>query len=154
MWNPLMCRGSQCQFLWRQPAAPCGHQGQDSGRPAGPLCGDSGERGKCDQQAGAGDGCDPAVFGCGGRKKSLEIEQERLWALLEKADSLDAVVALEARLSEIRYELESYTSQLRLYDNQVDYSTVSIYIEGGKGPYPHCAGQHWNQDSEGLLTAV
>ena len=62
------------------------------------------------------------------RKKSLEIEQERLWALLEKADTLDAVVALEARLSEIRYELESYTSQLRLYDNQVDYSTVSIYM--------------------------
>lgn len=60
------------------------------------------------------------------RKKSMEIEQERLWALLEKAESLDAVVALEARLSEIRYELESYTSQLRLYDNQVDYSTVSI----------------------------
>lgn len=61
-------------------------------------------------------------------KKSLEIEQERLWALLEKAESLDAVVALESRLSEIRYQLESYTSQLRLYDNQVAYSTVSIYM--------------------------
>lgn len=63
------------------------------------------------------------------RKKSLEIEQERLWALLEKADSLDAVVTLESRLSDIRYQLESYTSQLRLYDNQVTYSTVSIYME-------------------------
>ena len=70
------------------------------------------------------------------RKKSLEIEQERLWALLEKADSLDAVVALEARLSEIRYELESYTSQLRLYDNQVDYSTVSIYMREVKDLTP------------------
>lgn len=62
------------------------------------------------------------------RKKSLEIEQERIWALLEKAESLDAVVTLESRLSEIRYQLESYTSQLRLYDNQVDYSTVSIHV--------------------------
>ena len=44
------------------------------------------------------------------RKKSLEIEQERLWALLEKAESLDAVVALEARLSEIRYELPTVPS--------------------------------------------
>ena len=70
------------------------------------------------------------------RKKSLEIEQERLWALLEKAESLDAVVALEARLSEIRYELESYTSQLRLYDNQVDYSTVSIYMREVKDLTP------------------
>lgn len=62
------------------------------------------------------------------RKKSLTIEQERIWALLEKADSLEAVIALEQRLSEIRYELESMESQLRLYDNQVDYSTVHLFI--------------------------
>lgn len=62
------------------------------------------------------------------RKKSLTIEQERLWALLEKADTLEAVIALEERLSEIRYELECFESQLRTYDNQVDYSTVTIDI--------------------------
>lgn len=62
------------------------------------------------------------------RKKSLTVEQDRLWALLEKADTLEAVIALEERLSEIRYELESMESQLRLYDNQVDYSTVYIDI--------------------------
>ena len=63
------------------------------------------------------------------KKKSLTIEQDRIWALLEKADTLEAVIALEERLSEIRYELESMESQLRLYDNQVDYSTVHINIE-------------------------
>lgn len=63
------------------------------------------------------------------RKKSLTIEQERIWALLEKADSLESVIALEERLSEIRYELESMESQLRLYDNQVDYSTVELSID-------------------------
>lgn len=63
------------------------------------------------------------------RKKSLTIEQERLWELLEKADSLDSVIALEERLSEIRYELERFESQLRTYDNQVDYSTVYISID-------------------------
>ena len=62
------------------------------------------------------------------RKKSLTIEQERLWELLEKADTLEAVIALEERLSEIRYELECFESQLRTYDNQVDYSTVTIDI--------------------------
>lgn len=62
------------------------------------------------------------------RKKSLSIEQERLWALLEKADTLEAVIALEERLSEIRYELECFESQLRTYDNQVDYSTVTIDV--------------------------
>ena len=63
------------------------------------------------------------------RKKTLAVEQERLWALLEKADTLEAVIALEERLSEIRYELESFESQLRLYDNQVDYSTVYLNID-------------------------
>ncbi len=63
------------------------------------------------------------------KKKSLEIEQERIWALLEKADTLEAVIALEERLSEIRYELESMESRLRLYDNQVEYSTVHLYID-------------------------
>ena len=62
------------------------------------------------------------------RKKSLTIEQERLWELLEKADTMEAIIALEARLSEIRYELESFESQLRTYDNQVDYSTVTLNI--------------------------
>ena len=62
------------------------------------------------------------------RKKSLTIEQDRIWALLEKADTLESVIALEKRLSEIRYELESMESQLRLYDNQVDYSTVTLDI--------------------------
>lgn len=62
------------------------------------------------------------------KKKSLEIEQEKLWEFLEKAESIDTVITLEQRLSEIRYQLESMESQLRLYDNQVEYSTVCLYI--------------------------
>ncbi|MDD3251552.1 MAG: DUF4349 domain-containing protein [Lachnospiraceae bacterium] len=63
------------------------------------------------------------------RKKTLVVEQDRLWDLLAKADSVDAVIALESRLSEIRYQLESLESQLRTYDNQVDYSTVYLSID-------------------------
>lgn len=63
------------------------------------------------------------------RKKTLVVEQDRLWDLLARADSVDAVIALESRLSEIRYQLESLESQLRTYDNQVDYSTVCLSID-------------------------
>lgn len=62
------------------------------------------------------------------RKKTLAVEQDRLWDLLAKADSMDAVIALESRLSEIRYQLESMESQLRTFDNQVDYSSVYLSI--------------------------
>lgn len=61
-------------------------------------------------------------------KKALLIEQERLLALLEKAEAVEDIIALEQRLSDVRYQLESYESQLRTYDNQVDYSTVTLDI--------------------------
>lgn len=63
------------------------------------------------------------------RKKALEIEQERLLALLEKADKIEDIIALEERLSNVRYELERNARQLRTYDNLVDYSTVTLSIQ-------------------------
>ncbi len=62
------------------------------------------------------------------RRKTLTVEQDRIWSLLEKADTLEAVIALEERLSQIRYELESMESQLKLFDNQVEYSTIEITL--------------------------
>ncbi len=62
------------------------------------------------------------------RKKALQIEQERLFAILEKEDTLENIITLESRLSDIRYELQSIESQLRTYDNQVEYSTVTLSI--------------------------
>lgn len=62
------------------------------------------------------------------RKLALETERDRLLELLEKAETVEDIITIESRLSEVRYELESYTSQLRTYDNQIDYSTVNLSI--------------------------
>lgn len=62
------------------------------------------------------------------RKIALETERDRLLELLEKAETVEDIITIEGRLSEVRYQLESYTSQLRTFDNQVDYSTVHINI--------------------------
>lgn len=61
-------------------------------------------------------------------KAALATEQQRLMELLEAAESMEDIIAIESRLSEVRYELQSYESTLRTYDNQVNYSTVSIDI--------------------------
>lgn len=61
-------------------------------------------------------------------KQALETEQTRLLELLEQAESMEDIIAIESRLSQLRYELQSYGSTLRTYDNQVNYSTVSISI--------------------------
>ncbi len=62
-------------------------------------------------------------------KKVLETEQKRLLTLLEQAESMEDIIALESRLSEVRYQLESMESQLRTYDNQVDYSTLYLDVQ-------------------------
>ena len=56
----------------------------------------------------------------------LRTEQERLTELLAEADSIEAVIALESRLSEVRYQIESIEQSLRSYDNRVTYSTLNI----------------------------
>ena len=61
-------------------------------------------------------------------KKALETEQERLLELMEQAESLEDLLAIESRLSEVRYGLENYGSQKRLLDNQIDYSTINLSI--------------------------
>jgi len=63
------------------------------------------------------------------RKKALETEQERLLELLEQAENMEDLLAIESKLSEVRYELENYGSQLRFLDNRIDYSTVNVNIQ-------------------------
>ncbi|MBE5942874.1 MAG: DUF4349 domain-containing protein [Lachnospiraceae bacterium] len=63
------------------------------------------------------------------RIAALKIEQERLNDLLKQADSLETIIALEERLTDVRYELENYASKKRLYDDLISYSTVDITLE-------------------------
>lgn len=62
------------------------------------------------------------------RRDTLKAEQARLLELLERADTVEDMIALEERLSNVRYYLESMESKLRTIDNQVDYSTVHLNL--------------------------
>ena len=70
------------------------------------------------------------------RLKSLQIEQARFLELLEKADSVDTILTLEKHLTELRYQIESYASTLKIYDNKVSYSTVTLDISEVKRIVP------------------
>jgi len=63
------------------------------------------------------------------RVTALETEEARLLELLAQAETMEDLLTIEARLTDVRYELENYASQLRLYDNQIDYATIYLYIE-------------------------
>lgn len=60
---------------------------------------------------------------------ALRAEETSLLRLLEEAGSLEDVISLQNRLSDVRYEIESYESQLRSLDNLIDYATVNFTVE-------------------------
>lgn len=63
------------------------------------------------------------------RISAYKTEKETLTNLLEKAASLENVLAIQERLSEVNYQIENYTAQLRVLENRVSYSTVTLNID-------------------------
>ncbi|MBR5947428.1 MAG: DUF4349 domain-containing protein [Clostridia bacterium] len=59
---------------------------------------------------------------------SLQTEYNTLLELLSKAESLDNIIVLQERLSDVRYQLESYEAQKLAYDESIAYSTVKLDI--------------------------
>ena len=51
---------------------------------------------------------------------------ERLLDMLAKSEDVETLIALEQRLSDVRYEIESIERNLRNYDMQIKYSTVNL----------------------------
>ena len=81
---------------------------------------------------------------------ALKTEETRLLELLAQAETMSDLLEIEARLSDVRYELESYTSQLRLYDNQVDYATIYLYIDEVQEYTPVAEKTVWERIRDGF----
>lgn len=62
------------------------------------------------------------------RVAALESEKAALEKLLDSAATMKDIVDVRDKLTDVIYEIESYKSKLRTYDNLVDYSTVTIHI--------------------------
>lgn len=60
--------------------------------------------------------------------KALKIQEERLLELLKKSGSLKDILEIENQLSNVRYQIESLTTNLKNWDNLVDYTTISLNI--------------------------
>lgn len=84
-------------------------------------------------------------------KKMLQKEQERLLELLGQAQELEDILTIESRLTEVQYQIESMESQLRTYDNQVDYSTVYLEINEVERYTPQEQEGTWDRISTGFM---
>lgn len=87
-------------------------------------------------------------------RNALRTEQERLLSLLEQAQSIEDIIAIEGRLSEVRYQLESMESQLRTMDNQVNYSTVYLDVIEVKELTPAAERTLWERIRDGFAGSL
>ncbi len=88
------------------------------------------------------------------RRDTLRTEQERLLSFLEKAETVQEIIDLEERLSEVRYQLESMEARLRTMDNQVDYATVNLNLSEVRELTPVEEPTVWEQLAEGFMDSV
>ena len=63
------------------------------------------------------------------RLKSLRTQEERLLKLMEESGSLEELLAVQDKLMEVQYQIESYTGQMKVLTNRIDYATVRVYLE-------------------------
>ena len=62
-------------------------------------------------------------------KKALEIEQQRLLEMMDKAQTIEEMITVESRLSEVERQLNVYKTDLAQMDKDVEYSTIYISLE-------------------------
>ncbi len=63
------------------------------------------------------------------RINAFKTERTTLTGLLEKAESLEDVLSIQERLSEVNYQIESYTAKMRVLENRIGYSTITLNID-------------------------
>ena len=62
------------------------------------------------------------------RLNSLKIQEQRLLAMMEQTKDIDALIKLESKLSDVRYQIESYQRSLNNLDARITYSSVDFTI--------------------------
>ena len=88
------------------------------------------------------------------RVSALEVERDRLMELLVQAENMSDLLEIESRLTEVRYRLEQYASQLRVLDNQIDYATVYLDIEEVREYTPVAERTRWEKICDGFMESL
>lgn len=63
------------------------------------------------------------------RLTAYETQEQSLLAMLEKAETVEDIIKIEDKLTDVRYNIDSVKSTLRNWDRQVSYSTVELSVE-------------------------
>lgn len=87
-------------------------------------------------------------------KRALKTEEKSLENMLKKATELDDIVKIQSRLTDVQYQIDSIESQLRTYDNQVNYSTVNLNVDETVVYQTSSDASIWSRISSGFMESV
>lgn len=62
------------------------------------------------------------------RLASLQTQETSLNRLMEKAESVEDIIIIEDKLTDVRYDIESIQSKLKNWDRKLSYSTVNLSV--------------------------
>ena len=86
--------------------------------------------------------------------KALKTEEERLLAMMEKADNLSDLLAIEKRLTQVQQEIQSVGSQLKALDSQIEYATVNLSISEVVEYTPVEEKTPWQEIGDGFMDSI
>lgn len=61
--------------------------------------------------------------------RNAQAQEAQLLKIMDKAEKVEDILSVRRELNAVQQEIEQYKGQLRLYDNQVGFATVRIYIQ-------------------------
>ena len=90
------------------------------------------------------------------RLNSLKIQEERLLDMLSKAEDVPDLILIEERLSDVRYQVESLTTTLNTWQNQVDFSTLTLNIREVEQftERVEIHRSYWQQIGDGFMSTI
>lgn len=62
------------------------------------------------------------------RLETAKIKLDRLQELLTKAETMEDIITLEGAISDVEYQIESLSGELRHYDALIGYSTIYVTL--------------------------
>src|SRR4029077_13498038 len=83
------------------------------------------------------------------RLANAEAQRNAMVALLQRAQSVSDIIAIQNQLGQITQQIEELKGQIQYLDHNTSFSTVTVNIVEAGAPAPAAAGDNW-----GFATAL
>ncbi len=90
------------------------------------------------------------------RLDAFRTQEKRLLEMLAVAETVEDMLAIQAQLTEVQYEIDSLTGTLRYYDDQVSYSTICLNVQEVREytPQPTITLTYWQRMEKGFKESM